>query len=63
MTDAWNAMPDAEERLAEARSRSPIGRLVTVDEVAQAAQFLCSDAASGIVGHTLVIDGGVGIVE
>jgi len=63
LTDAWKEMPDSQERLDEARSRSPIGRLVTVDEVAQAAQFLCSDAASGIVGHTLVIDGGVGIVE
>ena len=63
LTDAWEAMPDKENRLDEARSRSPIGRLVTADEVAQAAQFLCSDAASGIVGHTLVVDGGVGIVE
>jgi enoyl-[acyl-carrier protein] reductase III len=63
LTDAWEAMPDKEKRLGEAGSRSPIGRLVTADEVARAAQFLCSDAASGIVGHTLVIDGGVGIVE
>ena len=63
LTDAWEAMPDKKKRLDESRSRSPIGRLVTVDEVAQTAQFLCSDAASGIVGHTLVIDGGVGIVE
>jgi enoyl-[acyl-carrier protein] reductase III len=63
LTDAWEAMPDKEKRLDDASSRSPIGRLVTADEVAQAAQFLCSDAASGIVGHTLVIDGGVGIVE
>ena len=63
LTDAWEAMPDKEKRLAGAKSRSPIGRLVTADEVAQTAQFLCSDAASGIVGHTLVVDGGVGIVE
>jgi enoyl-[acyl-carrier-protein] reductase (NADH) len=36
--------------------------LVTAEEVAYGAQFLCSDAAAGIIGHTLVIDGGTGIV-
>ena len=63
LTDAWKAMPDGDARLDEARKRSPIGRLVTVEEVACAAQFLCSDAASGIFGHTLMVDGGTGIVE
>jgi enoyl-[acyl-carrier protein] reductase III len=62
LTDAWKAMPDSERRIAETAARAPLGRLVTADEVAAAAQFLCSDAAEGIVGHTLVIDGGAGIV-
>ncbi|MBC8003254.1 MAG: SDR family oxidoreductase, partial [Opitutaceae bacterium] len=62
MTDAWEVLPDREERLAEAIRRSPLGRLVTLDEVAAAAQFLCSAAASGIVGQTLVVDGGARIV-
>ena len=63
LTDAWASMPDGEKRIEEAIRRSPVGRLVTADEVARAAQFLCSDAAAGIVGHTLVVDGGEGIVE
>jgi enoyl-[acyl-carrier protein] reductase III len=58
MTDAWKAIPDAEARLAEAVRRSPIGRLVTVEELAFCAQFLCSPAASGVNGQTLVVDGG-----
>jgi enoyl-[acyl-carrier protein] reductase III len=62
LTDAWKAIPDSEDRLAEAARRAPIGRLVTPDEVASAAQFLCSKAASGIVGHTLFVDGGAGII-
>jgi peroxisomal 2,4-dienoyl-CoA reductase len=37
----------------------PLGRLATIDEVAQAALFLCSGAASFITGTTLVIDGGL----
>lgn len=62
-THAWDAFPDKEERLADALRRSPIGRLVSVDEVASAAQFLCSRASRGVVGHTLVVDGGTRIVE
>jgi enoyl-[acyl-carrier protein] reductase III len=61
-TDAWNVIPDRDARLAEAIRRSPSGRLVTVEEVALCAQFLCSPAASGINGHTLVVDGGVSMV-
>jgi len=61
LTDAWKAMPNSEARIAETIRRTPVGRLVTPEEVAYAAQFLCSDAASGINGHTLVVDGGYGI--
>lgn len=63
MTDAWRVLPDAEKRLADTVRRTPRGRLNTLEEVAWAAQFLCSDAAAGIVGHTLVVDGGARIVE
>jgi NAD(P)-dependent dehydrogenase (short-subunit alcohol dehydrogenase family) len=60
-TDAWNAMPNAEQRLAAAAARAPLGRLVTLEEVASAARFLASDAARGLIGHTLVVDGGARI--
>lgn len=63
LTEAWESMPEKEQRINEARKRSPIGRLVSPEEVAQAAQFLCSDAAQGMVGHRLVVDGGAGIVQ
>ncbi len=63
MTDAWSVMPDREKRLAEVTRRSPLGRMVTLEEVASAAQFLCSDAAAGIVGQTLVVDGGMRILN
>ncbi|HTE40026.1 MAG TPA: SDR family oxidoreductase [Steroidobacteraceae bacterium] len=61
-TDAWKALPDAEHRLAEAAARTPRGSLVSLDEVASAAQFLISNAASGLTGHTLVVDAGARIV-
>ncbi len=62
LTDVWKALPDSAERIEETRRRTPSGRLVTVEEVASGAQFLCSDAASGIIGQTLVVDGGLGIL-
>lgn len=62
LTDAWNAIPGREARLAEAVRRTPGGQLVSLEQIASAAQFLCSDASAGIVGHTLVVDGGAGIV-
>lgn len=62
LTEAWKAIPNSEARLAEAVRRTPSGRLVSPEEVAYAALFLCSEAAAGIVGQTLVIDGGACIV-
>lgn len=63
LTDAWDAFPDKERRLAEAARRSPRGCLTTPDEVASVAQFLCSDAGRAVNGHTLVVDGGERILR
>jgi enoyl-[acyl-carrier protein] reductase III len=58
MTQAWDAFPDKEARVQEAVERSPRHRLTSLEEVACAAHFLCSDASAGLNGHTLVVDGG-----
>jgi enoyl-[acyl-carrier protein] reductase III len=60
-TQVWDAMPDGKERLAEMARKTPAGRLTTPEEVAHAAQFLCSDASRSVIGQTLVIDGGAGL--
>jgi NAD(P)-dependent dehydrogenase (short-subunit alcohol dehydrogenase family) len=39
-------------------AQEPIGRMGTPEEIAAAVVWLCSDAASFLVGHALVIDGG-----
>ncbi|MDQ6816379.1 MAG: SDR family oxidoreductase [Actinomycetota bacterium] len=46
---------DSERELAQ---RSPLGRLLEPDEVAEAVLFLASDAAAAINGQAVVIDGG-----
>jgi NAD(P)-dependent dehydrogenase (short-subunit alcohol dehydrogenase family) len=39
----------------------PIGRIATVEEVARAALFLASEDASYLIGHGLIVDGGVAV--
>lgn len=42
-----------------ALKQCPLGRLGTVDDIANAALYLCSEAASYVNGVTLVVDGGL----
>lgn len=60
-TAALNAFPMA-EAMKEGQRRAPIGRLVTPEEVAHAVDFLTTDKAGMITGHTLVIDGGASLL-
>jgi enoyl-[acyl-carrier protein] reductase I len=41
---------------------APLRRGVTIEEVGNAAAFLCSDLATGITGETLYVDGGYHII-
>jgi enoyl-[acyl-carrier protein] reductase I len=41
---------------------APLRRGVTIEEVGNAAAFLCSDLASGITGQTLYVDGGYHVI-
>lgn len=47
--------------LAEWEAAIPAGRLGRESEVAEAVAFLASDAASFIIGHALVVDGGLSV--
>lgn len=55
LLDEFLADTDMEQEILR---HQPIGRLGGVDEVAQAVVWLCSEAASFIVGTALAVDGG-----
>jgi NAD(P)-dependent dehydrogenase (short-subunit alcohol dehydrogenase family) len=48
----------AAEGRARVTSEEPIGRMGQPEEIADAVIWLCSDAASFVVGHAMVVDGG-----
>jgi NAD(P)-dependent dehydrogenase (short-subunit alcohol dehydrogenase family) len=57
-TDLNAALLDGTERGKEFLLRTPMRRFGKLDELAGAAIFLASDAASFVTGHLLVVDGG-----
>ena len=57
-TGALDHFPTKEEMLESGRN-TPVGRMVTAQDIANAVIFLCSPEAEMIRGQTLVVDGGV----
>jgi NAD(P)-dependent dehydrogenase (short-subunit alcohol dehydrogenase family) len=51
-------MPDPEVRTAMAKKQHPMGRMMEPEEIADACLWACSDAASGVTGLMIPVDGG-----
>lgn len=56
---AETAMKLRPELEGELEKRVPLGRLGKPEEIARAIIYLCSDSAAFILGHSLVLDGGI----
>jgi NAD(P)-dependent dehydrogenase (short-subunit alcohol dehydrogenase family) len=56
MVEDWIGDDAAAE--AQVRDLHPIGRIASPDEIAAAVLWLCSDEASFVIGHAMVVDGG-----
>jgi enoyl-[acyl-carrier protein] reductase III len=61
-TDALRHFPNREELLESARKRTPAGRIVEPQDLANAVSFLCSDEAWMIRGQTIIVDGGFSLL-
>jgi enoyl-[acyl-carrier protein] reductase I len=61
-TLAASGVKGLRQMIAKVGAASPLKRNVSIEDVGNAAAFLCSDLASGITGQTLYVDAGYNIV-
>lgn len=61
-TDALTHFPNRDELLAAAIERTPAGRIVEPQDLAQVVLFLISKEAFMIRGQTIIVDGGISLL-
>lgn len=62
MTDVAKNVPELGRLLEITAAYTPSGRLTTPEDIAEIVRFLTTDAADQIVGQTIIIDGGKGLL-
>jgi enoyl-[acyl-carrier protein] reductase I len=58
LTRAASGIEAFDELMQKDMAKAPLGRLVTLDEIANLTTFLCTDASSGMTGQTIYADAG-----
>ncbi len=61
-TRSMRSIPGADEMVETAIRKTPVGRMIEPEDVANAVAFLVSDQASMVVGEFITVDGGFGIL-
>lgn len=62
-TLASSGIANFKKMLSYYQKQSPLRRNVTIEEIGNAAAFLCSDLSSGITGEIIYVDGGFHITS
>jgi enoyl-[acyl-carrier protein] reductase I len=62
-TRAASGIPEFDDLLEKAKSKTPSHSLVTIDDVGLVTAFLAHDAARLLTGETLYVDGGYHIID
>jgi len=58
LTRAASGITSFDDLMAHAQRKAPLGRLVTLEEIARLCTFLCGDGSSGMTGQTIYVDAG-----
>jgi enoyl-[acyl-carrier protein] reductase I len=61
-TLAASGIKGIRQMISQVGAASPLKRNITIEDVGNAAAFLCSDLAAGITGQVIYVDGGYNIV-
>lgn len=61
-TDALKHFPNREEMIAEAKRKTPAGKMVEIDDIVNTVMFLLSGKADMIRGQTIIVDGGISLL-
>lgn len=61
-TEALKHFPNREELLEDARTNTPAGRMVEINDMVKTAMFLISEDSNMIRGQTIIVDGGRSII-
>ncbi len=61
-TDALKFFPNRDAMLRQSLEKTPAGRLVTPEDIANVVAFLCTPDADMIRGQTIVVDGGYSLL-
>lgn len=61
-TRAASGIEEFGQLMANAQQKSPLNRLVTLEEIAALCGFLCSDLSSAMTGQTIFVDAGFHVV-
>ena len=57
-TGALEHFPNREEMLRDGRERTPAGRMLDPQDLANAVAWLVGDESAMVIGQTLIVDGG-----
>ncbi|WP_141434357.1 enoyl-[acyl-carrier-protein] reductase FabL [Bacillus sp. 03113] len=61
-TDALKHFPNREELLAEAKSKTPAGKMVEIEDIVDTIMFLIREESRMICGQTIIVDGGISLL-
>lgn len=61
-TRAASGLQNFEHLMSEAAQRSPLRRLVSLEEIANLTAFLCAPESSGMTGQTIYVDAGFNVI-